>query len=203
MQEYPRVVKLKDGRSVKLRPLVREDFDKLHAFFQALEPEDRLFLRDDVTDPELIRKWTDNIDWERVVPIVAEDGEAIVADGTLHNNPYGWSQHVGLLRLVVASSHRDAGLGTLLARELVGIAEARGLEKLQANVIEGDQLMLNAFKAMGFGKEAVVREAVKDQQGNNHSLAIMINDVADLGRSLEDWISDTMIPSFRVPGAGA
>ncbi|UCE59705.1 MAG: GNAT family N-acetyltransferase [Phycisphaerales bacterium] len=203
MQGYPKVVKLKDGRNVTLRLLANGDFEKLYAFFQDLEEADRLFLRDNVADPALIRKWTENIDCERVVPIVAEDGETIVADATLHNRPHGWAQHVGLIRLVVAGSHRDVGLGTLLARELVGLAEERGLEKLQANVIEDDQAMLKTFEAMGFGKEAVVREAVKDQHGNKHNLAILINDVADLGRSLEDWISDTMIPSFRVPGAGA
>jgi len=186
-----------------LRVLGRGDFDKLLAFFQGLTEEDRLFLRDNILDPNLVRRWTENVDLARVIPIVAEHGGAIVADGTLHTSPHGWSQHVGLVRLVVAKSHRDVGLGTLIARELVAHAEERGLEKLQANVIEDDRAMFNMFAAMGVCKEAVIREAVKDRHGKKRNLAILINDVANVERALEDWVSDNMIPAFRVPGAGA
>jgi L-amino acid N-acyltransferase YncA len=90
-----------------------------------------------------------------------------------------------------------------MLRELVEIAEERGLEKLQSNVIEDNRMMVQMFQAMGFAKEAVVSGAVKDQHGQTRNLAIMINDVANIERTLEDWIADTMIPAFRVPGAGA
>ena len=203
MQGYPKTVRLKDNRTAQLRPLAGTDFDKLYAFFMGLADGDRLFLRDDVSNPDLVRRWTKNLDFDRVIPIVAEDGEAIVADGTLHFTTYGWSQHVAMLRLVVAESHRDVGLGTLVARELVGLAEERGIEKLQANVIDDDLNSLKMFEAMGFGKEAVIRDVAKDQHGEKHNLAIMINDVASLEQTMEDWISDSMLPSFRVPGAGA
>ncbi|MBU0717344.1 MAG: GNAT family N-acetyltransferase [Planctomycetes bacterium] len=203
MQGYPKTVRLKDGRTVWLRPLAISDFDKLYAFFRGLADEDRLFLQQDVSNPDLVRKWTENLDFDRVIPIVAEEGEAIVADGTLHLRAYGWSQHVAMVRLVVARSHRDVGLGTLVARELVELAEERGIEKLQANVIDDDLTSLKMFKAMGFAKEAVVRDVAKDQHGKKHNLAIMINDVASLEQTMEDWLSDSMQPAFRVPGAGA
>ncbi len=202
MRDYPRTTKLKDGRTVQLRPLAKGDFEELHAFFLGLTDDDRLFLQNDVTDPGLVRKWTENINLQQVIPIVALDNAKIVADGTLHIPTHGWSQHVGLVRLVVARTHRDVGLGTLVARELVALAEERGLEKLQASVIEDDESTSKMFEAMGFCKEAVVTGMVKDRQGKKHNLAIMINNVADLERAMEDWIHDTMIPAFRVPGAG-
>ena len=77
------------------------------------------------------------------------------------------------------------------------------ISDLQANVIEDDRAMFNMFAAMGFCKEAVIREAVKDRHGKKRNLAILINDVANVERALEDWVSDNMIPAFRVPGAGA
>ncbi len=203
MQEFPKSVTLKDGRSVTLRILGSGDFDKLYAFFQDLPDEDRMFLRSNVTDPELVRGWTEKVNLDRVVPMVADDGDAIVGACSLTMSRHGWSKHVGRIRMVVARSHRDVGMGSLLARELVAIAEDRGLEKLQSNVIEDDRAMVKMFGAMGFAKEAVVREAVKDQHGQKRDLAIMINDVANIERALEDWISDTMIPAYRVPGAGA
>ena len=60
---YPKPVTLKDGRTVVLRPLAKGDFEKLYAFFQAVPDEDRLFLRDDICDPDLVRKWTDEINF--------------------------------------------------------------------------------------------------------------------------------------------
>ena len=203
MRDYPKEVKLKDGRTAVLRLLAREDYEKLHAFFDALPDEDRLFLRHDVRDPELIRKWTENIDLKHVIPIVAEDGDRIVADGTLQITTHGWMQHVGVVRLVTARTHRHVGLGTLTARELVALAEERDLEKLQVHVIDDDHGSVKMFQTLGFEKAAVLKNLVKDQHGNKRNLAVMINDVVNLGRIMEDWLHDSMLPAFRVPGGGS
>jgi L-amino acid N-acyltransferase YncA len=200
---YPKTVRLKDGRSIQIRPLAHDDFDKLLAFFQALSEEDRLFLRHDVRDPELIRKWTEELDHGRVLPVVALDCDEIVADGSLHVMNHGWTQHVGHLRLVTARTHRHKGLGGLVARELVALAERRGLEKLQAQVIEDNVGAVRMLAALGFATAAILEGMVRDQKGNKRNLAIMVNDVSTLSHVLESWIQDSMIPAYRVPGGGA
>ena len=202
MERYPKTLTLKDGREVVLRALADGDFSKLYAFFQALPEEDRLFLRHDVRDQGLIRKWTKEVNVERIIPLVAVDADTIVADGTLHMTPHGWVRHVGFIRLVTARTHRHIGLGALIARELVALAEDRGLEKLQAHVIEDDPGAVKMFQTLGFEKAAVLPGMIKDQHGENRNLAIMVNDVADLGRIMEDWIQDTMVPAYRAPGEG-
>ena len=201
--EYPKTVTLKDGRSIVLRPLARDDFDELHAFFEALHEEDRLFLRHDVRDPELIRKWTEELDFARIIPLVALDDGEIVANASLHLLPHGWMQHVAHLRLVTARSHRHKGLGGLMTRELVALATERNLEKLQAHVTEDNVGAVKMFEAIGFQTVAVLEGMVKDQSGKRRNLAIMMNDVGNLGRIIEDWIHDTIQPAYRVPGGGA
>jgi RimJ/RimL family protein N-acetyltransferase len=196
---YPREATLRDGRRVVIRPLAKGDFEKLYAFFQALPPEDRLFLRHDVTDPEVVRGWVENLDFNRVVPLVAEEDDKIVADCTLHLSNHGWSHHVGHLRGVTAVTHRKVGLATVVARELVAFAEELGLEKLQTHVIEDNAGSVSLFERLGFKITAVLPEMVKDREGNRRNLAIMVNDVANLGRIMEDWIQDSMVPAFRVP----
>jgi len=198
---YPKIAVLKNARKVTIRPLGRGDFEKLYAFFQDLPEEDRLFLRHDVGDPELIRRWTEEPDFARVLPLVAEHEGRIVADGTLHITRHGWMQHVGHLRLAVAVSHRRAGLGAHMARELVSLAEDRKLEKLQVHLIEDHPGPIRMFQAVGFEVVAVIKDLVKDRDGRKRNLAVMINDVAHLGRLMEDWIQDSMIPAYRVPGA--
>ena len=200
---YPKNVTLKDGRSIVLRPLARDDFDELQAFFEALTEEDRLFLRHDVRDPELIHKWTEELDFARIIPLVALDDGEIVANGSLHLLPHGWMQHVGHVRLVTARSHRHKGLGGLMARELVALATERDLEKLQAHVVQDNLGAVRMFETIGFATVAVLEGMVKDQSGKRRNLAIMINDVASLGRIIEDWIHDTIQPAYRVPGGGA
>ncbi len=199
---YPRTDALKDGRRITLRALKAEDADQLQAFFAALPEEDRIFLRHDVCDPDLVRQWTEKVDYTTIVPLVALDGDTIVGDGTLHIPVHGWRHHVAHIRLVTARSHRHVGLGGLIARELVALAADRDLEKLQADVIEDNLGAVRMFKAIGFETMAVLPGMAKDQWGRTHNLAVMVNKVANLSRIMDDWIQDAMIPSFRVPGGG-
>jgi L-amino acid N-acyltransferase YncA len=201
-QNYPKTLRLKTGQEVVLRPLAQNDFNRLYSFFQALPPEDRLFLADDVSNADLIRKWTQELDFNRVVPLVALDGDRIVADGTLHMVARGWMRHVGEIRMVTARSHRRMGLGVLIVRELVALADEFKLEKLQARVIADSADAVRMFEAVGFEKAAVIKGFVKDQHGHERDLALMINDIASLTQILEDWIQDAMIPSSRGPREG-
>jgi L-amino acid N-acyltransferase YncA len=200
---YPKNIQLTDGREVVFRPLARDDFERLYSFFGTLPEEDRLFLAHDVSDPDLIRKWTDDIDFERVIPLVALDEDRIVGDGTLHIAPQGWMRHVGQIRLVTARSHRGTGLSTLIARDLVAPAAERDLQKLQSNVSEDSSISVWMFEGAGFNKVAVIKKLVRDQHGAERNLAIMINDVVSLTQIMEAWIQDMTIPAFRGSGEGS
>lgn len=197
---YPKQMTLRGGQSVLIRPLEKGDFERLRAFFQALPAESRIYSRHDLTDPAVIRQWTEHIDLSRVIPLVVLAGNALVADGTLHISNHGWMQHVGHIRLAIAPSHQGIGLGTLIARELVSLAHDRGLEKLQADVIESNAAVVRLFERVGFEKVAVLKDMVKDQNGQKQNLAIMVNDVSRLGQILEDWVQDMTIPGFRGGG---
>jgi L-amino acid N-acyltransferase YncA len=203
IEAYPKTVRLKDGSSVVIRPLVRDDFDQLLTFFRSLPEEDRIFLRHDVSDPEVVRKWTEEHDLQRVVPLVAFDGDELVASGSLHIMPHECMQHVGHVRLVTARSHRSKGLGGRITRELVALAEERDLEKLQAHVIKDNLGAVKMFETLGFKTEAVLKGMIKDRTWRTRDLAIMVNDVANLTQIMEAWIQESMLPSHRVPGDGA
>lgn len=201
-ETYPKLFTLKDGTSVAIRPLAQGDFEQLFSFFGSLHEEDRLFLRDDVSDPELVRKWTDEVDLDRVIPLVALDGDQIVANGSLHIMSHAWIRHVGHIRLVTARSHRQKGLGKLITRELVTLAQERDLEKIQAHVIEDNKAAIKMFTAVGFEVVAVLEGMVKDRSWKSRNLAIMVNDVANLTRIMEEWIQQSIQPGFRAPGGG-
>ncbi|HNQ23922.1 MAG TPA: GNAT family N-acetyltransferase [Phycisphaerae bacterium] len=202
LKGFPKDVSLKHGRTVRLRGLQPDDFDRLYAFFSRLPDEDRLFVRHDVLDPKTVRGWVENVDYTRVVPLVAEEEGRIVGDATLHTRDFGWTRHVGRLRVIIADTHRRTGLGSLMAHELVTIGEERGLEKIEADIFEDDLAAMRLLERLGFQHAAVLKELVKDHRGAPRNLAVMISDVGELGRVLEDWIHDSIQPGYRSPGPG-
>jgi RimJ/RimL family protein N-acetyltransferase len=191
MEAYPKIVRLKDGSRATLRPMVREDVQKLLAFFRKLPEEDRLFLKEDVTDQKVIQQWVDELDYDKVFPILAEVQDEIVADATLHTLTRGWSRHIGEVRCVVAKEYQRKGLGTILIREMFHRALQKGLYKLQASMPDKQVGAMKAFRTIGFKKEAVLKEHAMDIKGNKHDLVIMTNLVEELWRKIGDHIMET------------
>ncbi|MBZ0160910.1 GNAT family N-acetyltransferase [Candidatus Methylomirabilis sp.] len=174
---FPKQVTLRTGTSVTIRPIVKEDAERLHAFFCKIPREDRLFLRDDVSLREVIDSWMDDLDYGKVLPLVAEVDDAIVADATLHRRRFGWTSHVGKVRLVVDRDYRGKGLGTLMIEELINIAKRAGLEILVAEIMGGQTVALSILKRLGFEREAVFYNYVKDQTGEEHDLVVMMKNL--------------------------
>jgi len=188
MERYPKKARLRDGRLVTLRPMVESDLEGLVAFFRSLPAEDRLFLKSDVTNREVIEKWVKNIDYNSVLPILATADDAIVADATLHLNQHGWQRKSGEIRCVVARPYQGCGLGTLLVGELVQHAAARGIERLMSQMTTDQQEAIKVFQRVGFKQEAVLRRHVVDVEGNWRDLVIMTNNTSDIWREMEDLL---------------
>ncbi len=188
MEAYPKIVRLKDGTKVTLRPMVKEDVKKLLAFFQKLPEEDRLFLKDDVTDEKVIQRWADELDYEKIFPVIAEAGGEIIADATLHTQERGWMKHIGEVRCVVAKEYQRKGLGTIMIREVFHRAVQKGLDKLRAVMPVTQVGAMKAFETIGFRREAVLKDHVLDIRGHKHDLVMMTNSVAELWRKISDQL---------------
>jgi len=174
---FPKKVQLQTGTSVTIRPMVKEDADKLHTFFSRVSREDRLFLRDDVSMRDVIDAWVRELDYEKVLPLVAEVGGNIVGDATLHRRKFGWTSHVGKVRLVVDKDYRGKGLGTTMIEALIDIAKKAGLQLLVAEIMGNQTAAIAAFRRLGFEKEAVFYNHVKDQTGQDRNLVVLIKNL--------------------------
>jgi RimJ/RimL family protein N-acetyltransferase len=187
---YPIAVTLRDGTQVTLRVMEPKDGPGVLDFFRALPEEDRLFLRDDVTRPEWLDRFVRQIDYNRMVPLVAEDKDRIVGNAALYRSLHGWSAHVGEIRVAVARAFQGKGLGTMLARELVRIAVDAGVEKMVASVVDNQVGAKRAFEKLGFRPEAVLKGHVKDIHGSKRDLVILANDVSHIWESMESLLRD-------------
>ena len=60
---YPTNDLLRDGTAVVFRPATSEDRDSLIGFARALNDEDLLFLREDITSPDVVDAWIADMAW--------------------------------------------------------------------------------------------------------------------------------------------
>ena len=180
-REYPRMVKLRDGSEVTLRLMTAADVDRVTALARALPEEDLLFLRSDVTDPAVVRRWVDAHATNRSVTILAETPTGEMAGyGSLLYNEISWQRHLGEIRLLTGRGFRTRGLGRALAREAFHIARDLGLRKIVAQMTSDQRGAIATFERNGFQAEALLQDFVIDRQGRTRDLVVMAHDVDGL-----------------------
>jgi RimJ/RimL family protein N-acetyltransferase len=174
LYEYPKKTTLKDGTELTLRPLRKEDQQALHDYFLRMPPEDRMGLKDDVTDPGVIKHWIYDLDYDVVLPVLALDDGRIVANATLHFNQIGWTKHQGEIRITSDPDFRQKGLAARLIQELIEIAAYFGLEQLTAEIAPTSVEARTIFRKLGFNEIASLQGFVKDFEENQADLTIMV-----------------------------
>jgi len=176
-ERYPKTMQLRDGTTVTIRPMVAGDGEALLTFFRGIPAEDRVFLKDDVTRAEVIELWCKNLDYDRVLPLLAEADGRIVGDATLHQRGGGWMRHAAKVRVVIEPAFRGKGLGSQLVKELITIAEHTDLEKLDVGLMAEQKAAISAFKDLGFVQVAVFPDHVKDLDGKDRDFVVLVRDL--------------------------
>ncbi len=162
------------GEKVTIRPLGQEDADRLLEFFRRVPEEERFFLKDDVTSPEVIDDWVSNMDYDLVLPLVAVVDDQIVADCTLHRHQMWARKDIGEIRIVVDPRYRSQGLGTTLTKALIDIAYDSGLDRVLFDLVEEKQEEAIWFaETMGFYREATLYDRIHDKDGFCYNTVIM------------------------------
>lgn len=171
---YPKEVALKDGSDVTIRPVDEGDEQALLDFFLDIPEEERFFLKEDVTSPEVIRSWIAERDYRQALALLAIHGSKVVADAVLIRRRGNSRSHVGEIRIVVAPEYRNRGLGTTLIRELCDIADDAGLEKVLFEVVaDREQEAIKAAEWLGFLRLATIEGAAVDPVGHHHDVVLM------------------------------
>jgi L-amino acid N-acyltransferase YncA len=171
IESYPKTILLRDETQVVLRPLTAGDQSGLLDLFQRLPEEERLYLKEDVASPLVIQRWINEIDFSRVIPIVALYDGNIIADATLHRSRVMARSHIGEIRVVVDPAFREVGLGRRLIRELLDVAVNLGLHKVFFELVsDHEDAAISAAMSMGFQQAGVLKEYVRDIWGEYQDL---------------------------------
>jgi GNAT superfamily N-acetyltransferase len=177
IQELKKTGKLKDGTITVLRPMTKTDRRLVGDFFGRLPPAVLQYVRNDVTDPQVLDKWFAQLDYSKVFPLLALIDNKVVANASIHRVAYGWRKHLATVRIVVDPEFHEKGLGTLMINELVDLAHEFGLEKLMVEFPLKAYSALVMFKKAGFSPRAVIEGLMKNRHGEDLDVVIMVMDV--------------------------
>jgi len=153
LDKYSTTVILKDGSTLYLRPIRRDDEDRMLDLFYRLSPH-TVYLRfhhllKNMSRDEVARYCT--VDYNNsfaLVGTLGEDAEEkIIAVGRYHRLPRGDSAEVAF---VVEDHHQGKGIGTHLLEQLASIAREKGICCFEAEVLAENQQMLKVLTDSGF-----------------------------------------------------
>ena len=188
-----RIEVLKDGTTVVLREPTMDDVEGSLRFYRALPPEDRRYLKIDVTKRDVVVRRIQQSIEGRIHRIGALVEDEIVAVGTLEFSEDMWRRHLGEIRVVVAREYQRRGLGRLIIADLYRAAQQRGVEKIVAKMAAPQTAARKIFEGLGFHVDSVLPEFIKDADGKLQSLVVMSCTLDELSAELkgffrtDDW----------------
>lgn len=173
---YPCMIGVGAGE-VQLRLMTRDDQDAVLNFAQDMNEHDLLFLRRDIRVPKVMAAWVAGIEAQEIVSLLAFSGAELVGCTAVVHDAHSWSPHFAELRVLVAERMRQHGLGRVLIQEAFYQAACMNLEKLSAQMTADQAAAIAVFESMGFKPEALLRDHVRDSDGNTHDLVILSRDM--------------------------
>lgn len=186
--QFPTDVKLRDGKSLHQRLMEEKDIDNIHRFFSSIPDNDKINLKENVSDINTVKSWWLRIKNGSAVTVLAEIDGDLTAEATLHQQAAGWSKHVGDIRINIAPKYRGLGIAAILCEKICAIAHKIKIEKIMAEVIPEQEKALQIFKNFGFDKEALLKDHVKDISGKKHDLIILANHTDNLIKEMHSHI---------------
>jgi acetate---CoA ligase (ADP-forming) len=150
--EYPREreadVVLRDGTTVHVRPVKREDREAVRSFLGALSSESIGFRFFGAANLDWAAKWSTDVDYVDKFGLVVESG-----------NPRQIVAHAAYVRIdaeraevafLVADAWQGFGISTILLAHLAEVAEPLGITTFVAQVLPHNHRMIDVFRESGF-----------------------------------------------------
>lgn len=147
--EFESDVVLRDGSTLRLRPVRPEDEPPLLEFFRGLSPESLYFRFMAVPRIDVHRvKALATVDYENEFAIVGESHRGIVALAGFYRLPS--TPDRAEVAFAIADRLQGRGVGTRMLERLADIAATRGVRTFNAYVLGENRRMMEVFLECGF-----------------------------------------------------
>jgi putative acetyltransferase len=178
-KEWEKEIVLKNGVHVFLRPELATDAEMLWEMFSTLSKDSLENLVLPFTR-ERIEGWTSNIDYDKVLPILALIKESkrqrIVGSASLHFRSVAVLKHKAELGIAVHDNYQNMGLGTAMINHLLEIAREKELKKVYLIVNTENTRAIHLYEKVGFKTESRLRmeRYESGRFGNEYRMAIFL-----------------------------
>ena len=170
---YRHLVTLADGTRVLLRPMTPDDGPELAQLYTGLTLEDLGGMRHDVRDPKVIETWVDELDYDRVLPLLALVNQRVVGNATLHFHTET-AQHRAEVRMFLARDFRRRGLGSRMLQALIDLARRRNIYMLEAQALVEQTHIIRAFQRLGFQAQCTLADYFLKPDGDMEDVVFML-----------------------------
>ncbi|MGH8968479.1 MAG: GNAT family N-acetyltransferase [Actinomycetes bacterium] len=155
-QHWEADVVLRDGGTAHLRPIRRDDADRLVRFYSRLSDETiyfRFFSLYRTLSAKDVERFT-NVDHVDRVALVATVGDEMI--GVVRYERVGADE--AEVAFNIEDAHQGRGVGSVFLEHIAAAARERGISRFVADVLPANRKMLNVFQEAGY----VVRHAQDD-----------------------------------------
>jgi RimJ/RimL family protein N-acetyltransferase len=146
LQRFDRMIRLRDGTLVRVRPIRADDAPRFFSVMRRLPPDWARFLAD--------------VDYESRLALVVElpeDPDTLIA--VARYEPAG-EPGAAEVAFVVQDAWQDRGLGTALFSELLAAAELNGTQRFRAWVLADNRRMLDLIARLGEVSQRSIEQGV-------------------------------------------
>jgi len=169
---YRKIVTLKDGVNVLLRPMTRDNAQELIDLFSPVTDEDLRYLRHNVRDKKLINSWCKDLDYSRVLPVIALVNKRAIGQATLHFEK-GPRRHLAEMRIYLAVDYRRRGLGNIMLHTMIELARKHDLNMLVAEIVADQSHVVKAFQNAGFELRCSLEDYFMLPDGDKRDVAVL------------------------------
>ncbi len=142
-------VVLRNGRTLRLRPVRSDDREAMLAFFRGLSNDSLHSRFFDARTPETAMRDTPvDIDYENDFGVVGEEGGEIIA--VAHYFRSRRNPKIAEVAFTIADRAQGCGIGTRLLEKLADVARTKKVETFFADTLPHNRPMLDVFLCSGF-----------------------------------------------------
>jgi GNAT superfamily N-acetyltransferase len=173
LEKFPLELKLRDGTAATVRPLGRRDGKRLQKFLINVPEEERLFIKQSLTNSGTVQEWCKHPDFDHNLPLLLLHEQKVIGMATLHQRQGGWKRHIGMITLLTHPQFRGLDISKVLVSELIEIARHAGLRRLEAELNGERKIALKVLARLGFSELAHLYGYVLDMKAAPHDYVLL------------------------------
>lgn len=149
LESYETQAALKDGQTVRIRPIRADDLDAMMQMWERLSPQTirlRFFALRKMTAEQM--RHLVEVDYDRRFALVAEQHGQIIGVGRFDRLPD--EPHTAEFAVTVQDDQQGRGVGTALLRALMAPARDLGITHFHGDILTENRSMLRVMRDSGF-----------------------------------------------------